>query len=972
MEIDLEKGIQIISNTISLLNDDADYPYFFIVGAGVSVPEIPTASDIIKKCKEIVKKRNEAEYQEALKSINIRDKDSEKEYSAWIEKAFPNPINRSNFYKSLIKNAKISSANLMLAQILHSKIITNTIFTTNFDDKIEQALTLIGTKDYFSSENKSDNLVINVSSEEVQLVHVHGTYRFYDIANLTSEISEVSTQSGTVSSSQLLKSFLQGRAPIVLGYSGWENDVIMRSIKERLLYPVPYNYIWVCYTKKDYLALPDWLRTNRNVYFILPTDGSQQCDDSSENIYKNSSDTNDSQIPATLFLGKLIVQLKIPSPEIFVNPYQYFSSLVEETLPVSEKVLHLKHWAQRMKYHAHHESEAEKKINDLEVAIIGKNFDKICKIIVEFSQMSLDQHDIQFLSKCISDELLEDKRIIKTIPCKRDLLFAILTFVEANAATLNEIKDVSRLLYEIIRVEFKPSEYKDFIEILNKIITLTEGVTAEFPLNVSLTALGIVGFLTKDKNKKLTLFDKLLSKIPSDTKSKMIRHTQLVTLLYKCEVADDSEVLTLIESAEAICKEYSFDNIKLFLIEKKAESARKIANDEKSISWVQECLEDATKIDSEKNGFELLKITREISRIPDKRLSRIDDVDKKILALIDKVNSYNVDGNCHVALMFAEIFANIINLAESPATKLRYCQNVLSYEEKFKPENLDQECEIVKGSNSPKSCERYQDFCFRARVAICELPLILVPDEIKIVHLHYLKNVINDDPNRLAGYSSALLQAAELGDSAFYSASDLQTDYEVAVKVDNLYETAKSALNDYKFKNFSEAERKFLEILQSGDESREDSFSVMLQDLLEDAYNNLAFMVRRGEVANKNLKFEELISNASDDNIFKYVNLFLYYLTNVNFNRENVRQAYDTIRKADQEELQSIEDWWQNEEVVGTVESTLVMAVLNYIRDGVAPQIDLKNISDQYNIDELQNILQTQREEKDLCLVVTQ
>lgn len=66
-------------------------------------------------------------------------------YSKWIEFAYPNRIDRSNLFKRLNATAKISSANLLLAQILDSGKFANTVFTTNFDDSLKRALNLIGT-----------------------------------------------------------------------------------------------------------------------------------------------------------------------------------------------------------------------------------------------------------------------------------------------------------------------------------------------------------------------------------------------------------------------------------------------------------------------------------------------------------------------------------------------------------------------------------------------------------------------------------------------------------------------------------------------------------------------------------------------------------------------------------------------------------------------------------------------------------
>lgn len=197
MKINLNEAINLIKTTVDLnLN-----PYFFVVGAGISVPEIPLSGKIIDICKGKVRARNASYYEECIRETEVYENDPMKYYSRWISLAYPNRIDRSSFFKKLILKAKISSANLMLGQILSSRKIASTVFTTNFDDKIKAALELIGEKDFFVSENAMDNLVINPYSKSIQIVHVHGTYHFYDCANIESEISGVAAQSGTISSS---------------------------------------------------------------------------------------------------------------------------------------------------------------------------------------------------------------------------------------------------------------------------------------------------------------------------------------------------------------------------------------------------------------------------------------------------------------------------------------------------------------------------------------------------------------------------------------------------------------------------------------------------------------------------------------------------------------------------------------------------------------------------------------------------
>lgn len=49
----LDYAIRIIKATMKNHSNESFFPYFFIVGAGISVPEIPAAYEIIDECKEI-------------------------------------------------------------------------------------------------------------------------------------------------------------------------------------------------------------------------------------------------------------------------------------------------------------------------------------------------------------------------------------------------------------------------------------------------------------------------------------------------------------------------------------------------------------------------------------------------------------------------------------------------------------------------------------------------------------------------------------------------------------------------------------------------------------------------------------------------------------------------------------------------------------------------------------------------------
>ena len=83
---------------------------------------------------------------------------------------------------------------------------------------------------------------------------------------------------------------LSRRSPLVIGYGGWEGDVLMASLKRRLQSPLPYNLYWFCHSRKDTEFLPEWLRSNLQVYIVAPPqEGKEPNSRSSEGFLRENS-----------------------------------------------------------------------------------------------------------------------------------------------------------------------------------------------------------------------------------------------------------------------------------------------------------------------------------------------------------------------------------------------------------------------------------------------------------------------------------------------------------------------------------------------------------------------------------------------------------------------------------------------------------------------------------------------------------
>ncbi len=59
----------------------------------------------------------------------------------------------------------------------------------------------------------------------------------------------------------LLDQVMYRRSPLVVGYSGWDGDVITTAIQKRLKQGrLPRRVHWFCYKRTDADKLPQWLR----------------------------------------------------------------------------------------------------------------------------------------------------------------------------------------------------------------------------------------------------------------------------------------------------------------------------------------------------------------------------------------------------------------------------------------------------------------------------------------------------------------------------------------------------------------------------------------------------------------------------------------------------------------------------------------------------------------------------------------
>lgn len=279
-------------------------PFFLLCGAGISVPSVPLAWQIEQEC------RRRAE------DLGLASGDAPSDpaggYSYWLEQAYPDPDQRRAFFRDKIEGQPLTDANLRLAHLLVDGGLTRLLVTPNFDDFCSRALHLFGVP-HVVCDHPATTARIDLEGPDVRIVHVHGSYWFYDLINTDDEIEQRAKGYGGSGMSDLLDDVLRARSPLVLGYSGWEGDVIMKALRKRLRKPLKHQLYWFCYRAAGVESLPKWLRKHSNVCFVVPDD--------------------DEPLPADRVFDELLRVFKADAPPLTRDPLGFLAERLEASAP---------------------------------------------------------------------------------------------------------------------------------------------------------------------------------------------------------------------------------------------------------------------------------------------------------------------------------------------------------------------------------------------------------------------------------------------------------------------------------------------------------------------------------------------------------------------------------------------------------------------------------------------------------------
>ncbi len=225
-----ERGIKDLLRYIETRTDD-NSNYNLLLGAGCSVNSgIRSASTLIEIWRdEILSQSQEGretinksleEKRVFLKSKNSDWYDPGREYSSLFERRYDLQRQRRMFVESEVSKAFPSIGYAYLTSLVSKKYF-RTIFTTNFDDLINEAFYLFSDERPIVCAHDSSISSITVTSKRPKIIKLHGDYLFDDLKSTIRE-----TESLEANMKSKFMEFAKEAGFIVIGYSGADRSIM--------------------------------------------------------------------------------------------------------------------------------------------------------------------------------------------------------------------------------------------------------------------------------------------------------------------------------------------------------------------------------------------------------------------------------------------------------------------------------------------------------------------------------------------------------------------------------------------------------------------------------------------------------------------------------------------------------------------------------------------------------------------------
>lgn len=234
-------------------SETPNYNLFFGAGCSVSSGIRPAGKLIEEWVNDLYERFNskppesthEAKLYFENKQSNWYNKDNA--YSSLFEKTYEFASQRRRFVEREVDKALPAIGYAYLTSLVSKKYF-NTIFTTNFDDLINEAFYQFSNDRPLLCAHDSSIKSISITSKRPKIIKLHGDYLFDDIKSTLRE-----TESLEQNTKEKLIEFCKEFGLIVIGYSG--NDRSIMEVIDFLTKQESYlkNGVYWCLRKDDYI-----------------------------------------------------------------------------------------------------------------------------------------------------------------------------------------------------------------------------------------------------------------------------------------------------------------------------------------------------------------------------------------------------------------------------------------------------------------------------------------------------------------------------------------------------------------------------------------------------------------------------------------------------------------------------------------------------------------------------------------------
>lgn len=195
--------------------------FSLLLGSGASFTSgVRTAEDMISGWRgELFRRAEDDDYQDWLSGQEWYD--DEDEYSLLFESVYDQPSQRRTYIEQCIKDARPGWGYVYLTNLLSKKFF-DVVFTTNFDDLINEACYLYS-EDLRPIVAAHDSAIqgVRLTSRRPKIIKVHGDFLYDNIKNTLGELEVLE-----VNTKRKLAQFAQEYGLVVIGYSGRDRSVM--------------------------------------------------------------------------------------------------------------------------------------------------------------------------------------------------------------------------------------------------------------------------------------------------------------------------------------------------------------------------------------------------------------------------------------------------------------------------------------------------------------------------------------------------------------------------------------------------------------------------------------------------------------------------------------------------------------------------------------------------------------------------